>query len=287
MGEERPDYSISVDELWEMWGRRLRATPRHEAAVNALLDLYRGRGLLPGDRDLTLTRCCPHCQECWRDTSPPVNLHDSGIALPWVGKRYFETRIVILGINLDNVGGLAANYWVCEDHIRSMGQGKRGKANLPFSRNAMLSLRLVLARRQGNELPADEATAPNESLADLWEQCAFLEAIKCSPDTDRSYPTEAMFANCPEFLVKEELEILEPSVILLFGRTHLRDVVRLWAVPEDGYGFEEGKHLERNRALIRGRPATLFSLNHPSSQNSKYVTASLGQLRESLSARPL
>lgn len=289
--ETRSDYSISVDELWTMWGEeheaRLRHTPEHERVVRTLLDLYRDRGLLPDERDLSLSKCCPHRDQCWRDAPPPNDLPNSGVALPWIGKKYFDTRIVIMAINFNNLGGLAGAYWVCEDHIKSMREGKRGKDNRPFSRNAMLYLRVALASLRGEAIPADDGACPNEDLAELWESCAFVEAVKCSPGTHKSYPTASMFNNCPEFLVKVEFEVLKPSVVLLLGRSDLRDVIRPWSVPEEGYGIEEGPRMERNQAVIGGRPVTLFSLNHPSTPNSAHVVASLGQLRESVASSPL
>lgn len=95
-----------------------------------------------------------------------------------------------------------------------------------------------------------------------------------------------MICNCPWFLLKEELGALQPAVILLFGRTNLRDVIRPWAVPDDGYGAEQGPRLERDLAKIGDRRIDLFSLNHPSSRD-RAVLASLKQLTASLARRPI
>lgn len=279
--------STTLGDFLERWEKRVFATPQHRESTEALVELYRDRNLLPGGRDVDLSCSCPKSRECWASAPDPEDPVNSGIALPWIGRSYFDTRVALLGMNFNNFGGLAAHYYVCEDHIRSMEEGRRGKNGEAFSRGAMQYLRVVLANMDREAIPTDQDSVSNEALAAIWERCAYVQTIKCAPGTERSNPTEAMIANCPEFLLKEELEILNPSVILLFGRSDLRDVVRPWSVPEDGYGMEEGPHLERNRAVIGGRDVTLFSLNHPSSQNSRYVSDSLEQLAESLRRWPI
>lgn len=187
-------------------------------------------------------------------------------------------------MNFDNFGGLAGHYHVCEDHIQQMKRGKRGKDGRAFARGAMLYVRVVLASLARTEPPADPSSASNEDLADIWEHCAYAQTIKCAPGTPRSNPTAAMVYNCPRFILEDELTFLGPKVILLLGRSHLRDSVRPWAVPEDGYG-EQGPRLERDRVLIGSQPVDLISLNHPSGR-ANHVAASLEQLAESLRARP-
>jgi uracil-DNA glycosylase len=193
--------------------------------------------------------------------------------------------VVVLGMNFDNFGGLGGHYWVTEDHIAQMKLGKRGKDGRAFARNAMLYLRLVVDHLRAST-PSEPLAATNQELARYWEDCAYLQTIKCAPGTARSNPTRAMVETCPKFLLEHELAILEPDVVLLFGRTDLRDVVRPWAVPEHGYGTEQGPRLERDHAEIGDRRVELFSLNHPSGR-ANHIAASLLQLAESLEKNPL
>lgn len=116
----------------------------------------------------------------------------------------------------------------------------------------MQYLRIVLASLNGDDLPSDSNDVANEKLVVLWEDCAYLQRIKCAPGAERSKPTEAMIWNCPPFLAMPELEILKPRVVLHLGRTDLR---REWIVRESGYGEEQGPHLERDTATIRTRPS--------------------------------
>jgi Uracil DNA glycosylase superfamily len=274
--------STSVDDFWDRWRDRLSATEQHPRAADRLLDLYRQKGLLPDDLDEALFCCCPHRDECWQHARDANDQRNSGISLPWIGKEYFDSGVVILGINFDNFGGLAGHYHVCEDHIRQMEAGKRGKDGRPFARGAMQYLRIVLASLNGDALPTDSVDVRNEELAGLWEHCSYLQRIKCAPGSEKSKPTEAMIWECPPFLALPELEILEPRVVLHLGRTDLR---REWIVQEGGYGDEQGPHMERDMATIGDRAVELISLNHPSG-HANDVQASLDQLVRSLEDTP-
>ena len=203
--------------------------------------------------------------------------------MPWVGRNYFENRVLLLGLNFDNWGGLEAHYWICESHEEEQLAGKRGKDGRPFGRGAMLYLRVVLNGLKQKPIPDENpAEISNEALGELWEYCAFLEAVKCAPGTERSNPTKTMMSNCPPFLLLKELEILRPSLILVFGRSQLRDVVRdLMVVPDGRFGQEQGPHLERDLASIGGRHVELISLNHPSSRG-RAPGDSLSQLSKSI-----
>jgi len=226
----------------------------------------------------------PHKDECWRHAPPANDQRNSGISFPWIGERYFDSRVVILGLNFDNFGGLAGHCHVCKSHIEEMEADKRGKDGRPFARGAMQYLRVVLASLNGDDLPTDSASVANEELAGLWEECAFLERVKCAPGAEKSKPTEAMIWNCPPFLAMPELEVLGPRVILHLGRTDLR---REWIVQEGGYGEEQGRHMERDIATVGASTVELISLNHPSTSHAGNVTASLDQLTASLEAKPL
>lgn len=276
--------STTVDEFCTKWDDRLFCPSDHRDVTENLLAFYRNRRLLRRGRDEALYCCCPHRKGCWADAAEAKDPSNAGISLPWIGNRYFDSRIVILGINFDNFGGLAGHYWICEDHIRQMEAGQRGKDGRPFARGAMQYLRIALASLHGDDLPKDPADVTNQQLAHLWEDCAYLQRIKCAPGVDKSRPTKAMVWKCPSFLAMRELEILKPQVVLHLGRTDLR---REWIVQEGGYGKEQGPHMERDTATIGDHAVELISLNHPSTNHAGTIRASLDQLISSLEENPL
>ena len=266
----------------------VNATAGHRSAIERLLDLYHGQGLLPGGDAESLRKCCPHAAECWRGAPDPNDPENAGVSLPWIGSAYFDSRVALVGMNLDNFGGLTAHYKICRLHIEALEQGQRGKDGRAFARWAMLYLRPILASLD-NQPPPSSLEVENEALADLWQRCAFLEAVKCAPGSERSNPTEAMFSNCPPFLLREELEILMPRVVLIFGRTpgQTRDSIRRWAIPDgSGYGRLKGQHLERDLGEVAGEKVELISVNHPSGR-SPNVLASLEQLASSIRENPV
>jgi hypothetical protein len=66
------------------------------------------------------------------------------------------------------------------------------------------------------ELPISDRERPKD-LLDALHRTARLQAVKCVPRRDRSKPTSAMEQTCSTFLLEEELEILQPQLILNLG----------------------------------------------------------------------
>lgn len=258
--------------------------PRRHA-VEQLLDLYEANQLLPNGIDLPLHQVCPNRPSCWDSGAEcqPRQLHRSGIAVPWIGSRYTETRICVVGINLNGWGGLDAHWYICRGYADDLRAGRRGKAGKPFAHGAACYVHAVLTHLEGSP-PAREIPPPPR-VADAWDGCAFVEAIKCSPDRSSATPLDPMWANCPRLLLLDELEILQPRVILALGRgplrDHLRPLLRKDRLLE--WGTHPG-HIERDRLQLSTTSSECFSLNHPSFPAWK---KSYRQLIESLDTEPL
>lgn len=270
------------EELGES-SRRLRL-------LEACCDVYDEQGLLPDGCDAPLHAVCPCREPCWggRDAAKPDRPDLAGIAAPWIGERYFEQRIVVLGMNFDAWGGLSANWDVCGWHIEAMKAGHYGKDNRFFAYGAMSYVAAVHASLAGTLAVGWAPPEPTEA-ASLWEEVAFLQAVKCAPRTERSNPFTEMFENCPELLLRHELELLDPAVVLILGRgPQPRDAIRpALKVDWAKYPGEHPGHMERDRFELDGRVVDLFSLNHPSAPNRGYWQDCLDQLTESLRRSPL
>lgn len=257
-------------------------TPQQLDAVEALLDAYTDRGLLPLEQDEPLYDVCPNRESCWQGAARPP-AERAGLSVPWVGREYTKWRICVVGLNFNNYGGLEAHWRVCESHVRAMSDGKDGKNGRFFARGAMSYARAV-------ELSMSRALAqgwdgePPQALARSWHRCAFLQAVKCAPVGNRSRPTRHMCSTCPPYLLADEIEILAPRVVILLGRTQLRDVVR--PMLPVAWGESPGS-FERDRFQLRdGSVAELLSCNHPSCHRNNW-RACLSRLVESLRAAPL
>lgn len=250
--------------------------------LRELVDLYRSLDLLPKDRDAPLCRVCPNRRECWKNTRSPDNFRQAGISVPWIGRAYGRNRVLIVATNFNDWGGLDANWHECQENQHAFENRRPGLGGRSFADGAFRYANLAIASIRGRGLPADWRHPDRKDLAPLIDTVAFLQAVKCSPGSARSNPTEAMRQRCPPFLLKRELAILRPRVVLLLGRSTVRDPVRKMLQVEWG---EAPGSMERDRFQLDGAPVELFSLNHPSRPTN--AATSLAQMRDSLVATPL
>lgn len=265
------------------------ASPVAIRLVSRLCDLYEDRGILPDGRDEPLCRICPNHMPCWAqrgsdDEYPDVD--KAGISAPFIGADYDARRICIVAINLKGGGGLQDVWYTSGLHINAQRAGRKSFDNRPFAYAMVTYARLVEGSLDG-EMPDDWRDPEPEALVSTWDSCAFVEAVKCAPKTHRGQPYTPMYAECPPFLLIEELKILAPRVVLLLGRGPLRDAVRpLLDVEWDSYpaALAHPGSIERDKFKLNDRPVELFSCNHPASLRWR---SSLEQLFESLTLAPL
>jgi Uracil DNA glycosylase superfamily len=251
--------------------------------LERLLDLYASKDLLPDRADAPLFDVCEHRTTCWTSNERKPS-ERAGISIPWIGKHYLEARICVIAINLSGWGGLNGQWEVCKWHIASQVNGGLGMNGEWFAYRAMAYVSVIYDTLTHRSSP-DWEEPDRRRLAKLWDECALLEAVKCSPRGDRSNPSLAMFQACPQFLLLQEIDILKPDVVLLLGRTNNRDAVR--PILDPRWGSHPGS-IERDIfALKDGSTAALFSLNHPSARNPDSWRKSLRQLHESVERCPL
>jgi hypothetical protein len=280
------DWSVQ-DEL-----QRLELTSAEDGRVNLIRRVaagYRDRGLLGArDRRVRLSTECPRHDVCWqgdRCTWAPDAGYDA-VALPWIGTRYEGERILVIGTNFHNEGGLGAHWDTCRSHIAAMNAGKPGHDGRPYAARVMSAVRAVRESRAGR---LDETWVPpaNAELADDWQSVAYVQAVKCAPTTARSEPFAEMYAECPALTLIPELEALTPRVVILLGRSNVRDGVRTLLRQEADltWGTSPGS-LDRDTFNIGSAVCTLFCLNHPATRDARSWRRSLSQLVEQLIAEP-
>ncbi len=101
----------------------------------------------------------------------------------------------------------------------------------------------------------------NDGVARLSGECALLEAVKRSPLGARSNPIAGMFEASPRFLLRPEINILKPAVVLVLGRSNRsnnRNAVRPVLRPTCG---SHTSHFERDtlsQAGFDGGPVPWF-----------------------------
>lgn len=222
--------------------------------VDRLCGLYAEHGLFDGDRARPLDCDCLDSGGCWggiaAEHHPPREW--APISVPWIGPRYQPGGVAAVAINFHDYGGLGAQWWIRRGANDKLRQGKHGG----FEYRAGTYLALVQAALAG--VPLDEQPDPMRA-AEAWDRCAFLEAVKCSPRSGVSEPTEAMRRNCPARYLADELNLLGPGVLVIIGRW-VGDTV---AAPMGIDREEELPGLWRGKAALAGRAIDVVCLNHP------------------------
>jgi hypothetical protein len=216
-------------------------------------------GRIPGNGPLW--RVCGKCDECWRAERGERPAQMSA-RIPYIGPDYADHRIAVVAINSRDNGLPGAEIEATANVIDCLRAGRReyGRGSFFHYWVAATVCRALEGCDVNTQMPAPDVAA--SSLA----RSARLQAVQCSPcSTSRRTPTMAMARNCPEFLLRGQLEILAPRVLLLFGRAaHLAiEFPRLdmqWEIT----WAESGKCFSRGETQLAGKAMTVLAFHHPS-----------------------
>ncbi len=231
--------------------------------------LYERLGLMSESKPEPLWRCCPHGAECWAGATKPrrgSKVNDGRITLPWIGPAYEQGGVVVIAINLHNASGLLTEYSiVCssagtEDHPSQIGsfEASRKQAHRsPFAYRSVRTAAMLLDDLDG--LAIRDRSEPSELIAPI-NRIARLQAVKCAPvGGRRGSPTSTMRQNCPPLLLRAELAILQPSVILTVGGPAEHAIKQL-----PGYtSVRTQGATKRATSPVEGETCTIFSVAHP------------------------
>ena len=211
-----------------------------------------------------LWKACPRAAECWRrDPGPPPPPHFSA-RIPYVGPGYPETGIAVVAINSRDSGRAGDEVHTAAQVVANLRLGRReyGRHSF-FHYRVAATVDATLRSLAGEtvEAPADPVTAAAAVAAS-----ARLQAVQCSPQSSsRQGPTGAMTRNCPEFLLRGQLEVLAPRVLMLFGGPAHRAIERPkldvdWEVK----WADSRRCFSRGRAHFRGADMIVLAFHHPS-----------------------
>ena len=196
-----------------------------------------------GDQEYgtALHRVCANAHSCWRVVPdaerPAVDCPESQIYRPWVGESYERTHLLVLGLNMNGAGGydiMEGKDGVprCKEELM---HSNRILAN-PEYRGTYFEARMlacawaVLLRTSPSEeyplhtrdqiLEAyhEPGHHMREALITGYDWIALTNVVKCSPmNTPNGSPTDEMCDLCPTHVLRREIEILRPQVILSLG----------------------------------------------------------------------
>ena len=275
-----------------------------------LLALYRRTGVLSNEYGLCLDWplywSCPSAHTCWEGLDVPLESNECNrIQLTYVGPLYgTETeRLLVVGLNLNEAGGLAE----LEREVRlAQGDLRRGAKRIDFDapgyagtlfwhRVAAYSCLWLdqgeFSRNhwhiEGEEVmvgdrPLAEST---DALDEVWYRLALTEAIKCSPDGDRSSPSDAMRSECPPRFFAKEMAIVAPKALMVIGKETLPllglEDLTLSAASEDGA-------VRLFEATYEGRRLRVMNVVHTAAYggSAKAIILNMAKLLESGIAKP-
>lgn len=220
---------------------------------------------------------CANAGSCWQGcpTDRPVLAR-----LPWIGPRYEETRVVIIGMNAQTHTGLwdEAHCVVRAGEQLRLGRqrffGADGRTTSWFHyRSAVIAALLsdlVTGRDPVVPVPAESA--------DALYCTARIQAVQCVPGTDaRRTPTRTMLRACPDRVLWPMIDCLAPRVIAVLGSEPRQALERRFGTklePTDGL-------LRTGEVLLAGESARVVALRHPS---SGYGMQSIYALQSAISA---
>ncbi len=273
--------TVTTNELEHALGQAL--TFDQAAIAQQLYALYADRGLIRDGLALPLEASCRCGAACWRregDALPPRE--KAGVSIPWVGEEYAQTRVCLLGINFNKDGGLDAHWRLTRSVIEHLRRGRKQVHESLFGHRAGTAAATVA---RGLPLPDRGSSTPggDGSPADGWSRCAFLQLVRCAPWRGKSEPNETMWANCPNLYLVDELRILAPRVLIVFGAgaadDRLRSLGYVTRWDRDG-GFQRGE------LVIGGLAIEVLGLAHPAAWGRDW-SSSHEALVQSLAEEPL
>ena len=213
------------------------------------------------------------------------------VSFPYIGENY-RNRLLCIGLNLNEYGG----YYALNDLIISgknnvikslLSNKKRmnfGNNNyggtLLFHRMAVYANIVLSNTTLGNKnvLSKNNIFIGNDfiQLAEIYKEIAFLEAIKCSPyNEDRSKPFENMYNTCYECFLFNEIDILEPSNIIIFDKK-ISDIIK-YKINFTTNLF--GKNVEYYNICLKNKSTNVYRIIHPQAKNGGSSLSNIYELQ--------
>lgn len=231
--------------------------------------------------NVNLQENCKFCSECWRGISSrkwidknlanyserekPINIYT-----PWIGDKYGEHRILVVGINMNGYGGYDAMELLVEYAKKELALGKRKifkskdypgtfyYHRLPSYVTILLEHFGVFSEERINSFPI------KENLIKSFDYIAITNSIKCSPRGEKGKPTSEMWNNCLSFILREEVKILKPKTILVFGKSDNYNFIRRDIIDEVIIE-DEIDSIKFGKGIIESNEFEYYAIPHPTS----------------------
>lgn len=239
---------------------------REDVARSECETVYLRLGLLDAQGDsLPLHMSCLNAKACWQgiESRYPADLARSGISRPWIGSKYEALRLVVIGINQNQWGGLTA--------LEELVRGARGQFDIPrrhasgsslWHRVACYSAAFCEAAGVLNLSWGSDGFPALADVGQAFEFIAYTNQIKCSPAGDRGKPSKAMWNQCGRHVLKDELNALKPQTLLVLGKGDNTNCLNQ-SVLNNSLRLESRGRVQEGVAVVAGHDLAVYVVPHP------------------------
>lgn len=242
---------------------------------SSILEFYKRLGLVSGSGNpLPVHRACPSASICWKgyaDRYPPDDPGRSAISSPYIGTRYAEVGLLVLGINQNDWGGLDALSQLVRDARREIREGAQRVFKNPSYVGSILWHRVgcfaaAFAEAAG-VMPRVAGVGDLPSAREIdaaYEFMAFTNHVKCSPVGQRSAPADSMWTECGNTILREEVRLLRPRHVLVLGTTDNRLQLAAGSLRAEWEPSPRIGSVWRGKATVDDFDVSLYAMPHPS-----------------------
>jgi hypothetical protein len=241
--------------------------------------LYQSLNLLnESGQEIPLHSACQYRSECWNDAfdrCPPEDQGWSSITRPWVGPRYEELRLVVVGENFNEYGGLEALVELTEEAKVLIAEGWRrvrfGNSFKNYAGSFLWHRIGCYATAFGEAFGIAKSNWDNngypeaKDAASAYDLITFVEHIKCSPRGHKSKPTSRMWENCGAHVLRKELLLLNPTHILVLGTSTNAWSLRQHVFDSDWCDKVQVGSVTHAKTLLDGNILMVWVVPHPTS----------------------
>ena len=157
---------------------------------------------------------------------------------PWIGVNYGPGGVCVVSLNINAAEpewwSIAEEYGIASEVARALAADERHVFGSQFWWRMLSTTNAAVTSLDGGD-PNEELVSPEQGMTVL-ERISRVQAVKCAPLYDRSYPTPAMRSRCPSRFAVPELGVLDPGVLVAMGNDAFEAVQ---ALRDDGADWTE------------------------------------------------
>jgi len=264
-----------------------------------------------------LHESCENAEKCWKRLNIKIKKASKWnyFSLPYIGKKY-KRELVVVGLNINKGGGRnlqeiqirGIEKMKKEDlHDNDKRYGykydpgvidslKKGCKSIKFENGmkkavdkrdldkiyggTLLWHRVAVYSKILLDNYCDDVADNSEELSKIYERIIFMDAIKCSPDRDRSKPTKEMEKMCSKYIFFKELEIIKPRNILIMSKPVAKMMREEYMNRNSGDFPCNGKDIDHRKIKIAGESVNVYYIAHPSRVSGTELYKELNDIKK-------